>query len=416
MKTIKLLCASALAVASVGIASAQTPVKITGSTALRKATYFAIVNSLNSPAAAAIGGDTTGNDMSGAGRAIITGTLKTGTNSGSSVAYQLAWAGSVGGTKAVAQGLSTIPDASFDSAHTWMSTGNSRTPVSIVSGKIQGWTEIAAGSAAFDTATAPDAANSDVNKSLYPFSTSNLTEKNGAGVGVIQFYWVKGRKHPDITNTTSYEGLTNVTQLQGQLLLAAGALPLSMFTGDSNDAAIDVLLVGRNNDSGTRVSEEAETGFGFGFGTETQYQPIISGGLITGVTNVGNAGYSSGGSVATALKTAIQAGAVDDFGNPFVFLGYVGKGDKNNAVGGGAVVLTWNGNDGVVDANTQNGKYSAWSTGHAYYLNTIPNGVKKSALNNLADQLLVDVVQSGLPLNTMAVSRSGEGDRNPPAP
>jgi len=421
MKTMKLVSVSLLALACAGIASAQTLVKVTGSTAFRKATYFAIIDSLNSPKAAAIGGDTTNNDMSGAARAIIRGTLKSGPSAGVDVAYQLAWGGSVGGVQVVTQNLSTIPGTSFTSAQTWLSATNTLTPVSITGGKIQGWTE---GAAAFDAASTADATNSDSFQSSTPFKSPVLVEENaaGGGVGVVQFLWVKGRKHPDFSNSTSYEGLTNVTALQAQLLLAAGELPLSLFTGNASDIAYDVVLVGRNNDSGTRLDAEAEPGFGFGFGVENQYQPVISAGSITGISNVGDVGYASGGNVATALKTPIASGARDDAGNIFVFVGYVGKGDAGTAITGGAQALAYNGstyyNNSTAtynDAAIQNGAYTFWAYEHAYYRSSL-TGVKKNALDLMSNTLRGGSLavngepsQSGIVLTSMGVNRGIEG-------
>jgi hypothetical protein len=141
------------------------------------------------------------------------------------------------------------------------------------------------------------------------------------------------------------------------------------------------------------------------------------------VTNVGDAGYSSGGNVATALKTAIAAGAVDDAGLPFVFVGYVGKSDATTALLGGAIALSYNGVNYCTNSATQtyndaaisNAQYSFWSYEHTYY-RTGFTGVKKNALDLFSNTLRGGALavngeptQSGISLTGFHATRSIEG-------
>lgn len=407
MKRFKLITAGSLALAFASMASAQTFVKLTGSTAFRKATYDAIVKSLNTPKGAAIGGSAA--DFTGDAQAVITGTLKSGPSAGQAVVIQTAFGGSVGGLQVLTQGLTTIPGTAFDAAHTWMSsTTNTLTALTVNGdGTISGATILTAGTANYDTAATADTSMSDSFQSSSPFPTPSLLEENpaGNGVGVVQFFWVKGLQSPGVP-TASYNALTNISCLQAQLLLAAGELPLSLFTGVASDSAYDVVLLGRNTDSGTRLDAEAEPGYGFGQ-AENQYQTV--GSPITSLVNVGDNGYASGGTLATALKTSITAGTVDDNGNPFILVGYLGKSDKNTAVAGSAVVLKYAGFDGTVDTNIENGQYTFWAYEHAYYKSGLGT-VKQNAINLYSNQLRVtDAIQSGIVLTTMGVSRSIEG-------
>jgi len=419
MKIIKTLGAALVALASVGIASAQVNIKITGSTAFRKAAYFSIVDSLNNVKIATTAAS--GGDMTGAAQAVIVGTGKSSSSySGQTVTVQTAFAGSVGGINATANSLSTIPGSGFANNATWLSASNitSSTPLATVNtgtGTITGFTTVAASSSTCDAAAIPNATFSDSFQSSSPFPTPALNDENpaGLGVGVVQFFWVKEND----TGNSVAASLTNISSMQANLLLSAGILPLSVFTGNPADGATDVVLVGRNNDSGTRLDTEAESfsgsgSFGFGNSIESQYQPIITSGKVSGTNSVGDAGYSSGGNVAAALAGIQSAGATDSNGSPFIFVGYVGKSDTKTAVAGGATVLSYNGVTYPYtssDAVVQNGAYSFWSYEHIYYKSGLSTG-QVALAKDIGNQLrTVDVAQSGISIASMNVSRSIEG-------
>jgi hypothetical protein len=420
MKTLKTFGATLVALAVASIASAQVNIKVTGSTAYRKADYFAIVNSLNNPQIATTAAS--GGDMTGAAQSVIVGTGKSGTTyAGQTVTVQTAFAGSVGGINAVVNSLSTIPAGTvpaFPSNATWLLASNitSATPIATVNegaGTITGFSTVSATSANSDPGSAPVATFSDSFQSSSPFPSPALNDENptGLGVGVVQFYWVKEN---DTGNTVAAD-LTNITALQANLLLAAGELPLSFFTGVSADSSTDVVLVGRNNDSGTRLDTEAEASssagaFGFGQSTENQFQPTLdTTGKVNGVNNVGDAGYSSGGNVATALKGIQASGALDDSGNKFIFVGYVGKSDKNTAIAGGATVLNYNGVPYTSDAVVEVGQYSFWAYEHLYFKSGL-SATQQGFLKAVGTQLrTVEAPQSGIPIASMSVHRAIEG-------
>jgi hypothetical protein len=407
MKTTKILCAGALALTGVSLASAQTVVKITGSTAFRKSTYFSLVDSVNSPKGAAIGGS--GGNMEGAGRAVITGTLKSGPSAGQAVVFEVAWAGSVGGVQVMTQNLSTLPGASFTSAQTWLNASNSLTALTAnaSTGHITGYTEIT-GTPAFDAASTADASMSDSFQSSTSFQNPVLNDYQDpsafvAGVGIVEFVWAKGMQNPSIP-TASYNALTNASPLALQNLLGNGIVPLSVFTGNNADEAYDVVLVGRNNDSGTRLDAEAETGYGFGQ-TENQYQPV--GNPISSLTNVGNNGYASGGNVATALNTTVASSATDSNGKPFILLGYVGVSDNAN-VNGGNNKLTYTGVT-YSQPSIREGDYTFWSYEHLLTRTSL-SGVKLNAVNAVGNTIVTaDANYSGVTLSTMNVLRTIEG-------
>jgi len=414
MKTLKTIAALLLAATIVGTASAQVNLKVTGSTAFRNATYFGIVDSLNSPTAAAIGGTAT--NLATVTQAVIVGTGKTGTAyAGQTVTVQCAFAGSSGGLAVTTSNtIQNLPGTTFDENHTWLSASNisgGALTINPGAGTITGFTNVTSSGAAFDAAALPLATLADSLQSTTPYKTPALLQENSGGIGVLELNWVKGNNQ----TLAGYSRLTNMTSIQADLLLSAGELPLSLFTGNASDSGVDVVLVGRNNDSGSRLETEANAyssqgPFGYGFSTENQYQPTFDGsGNINGVTNVGDAGYEGGGLVATALKTVVDSGSVDDAGNPFIFVGYVGTGDKNTVLGvNSTALLTYDGSPST-DVAVQLGQYSFWFYEHLYYRSGLTTN-QVALIDNISSQIrLTDAIQSGPLLTSMTVSRSSEG-------
>jgi len=418
MKVHKLFTAGLLAVAMAGVASAQTQtIKWTGSTAFRKATWFSIVSSVTSPKVAVIGthgpGNDTTDDFSGASQGVITGTLN-----GNPVVIQLCFQGSVGGVGAVADQMSSIPNGPA-AAVTWMAASDTTGAPAVTNTgtALKGAVWFAAGTGTFDTYTPPQVTNSDSFYTSTPyFNKTNIAETANSPLGVVQFFWVKGADTNGVASR-----LSNITSQQANYLLATGEVPLAYFTGNSADAGTDVVLVGRNTDSGTRLDVEAESdvsggAFGFGQGGESLENAVISGGVIT-TTVVDPVGNNSGGNVATALDTAQHAGALDDSGNPFIMVGYLGLSDKNTAIGTAApgTVLTFNGVDGTNNNNILSGTYSFWAYEHTYYLSATTGGHPAVTAAQLADinlitgGIITNVAQSGIDGSTMIATRSLEG-------
>lgn len=417
-KLVKTLAASLLAVAAVASADALTYVKLTGSTAFRKSTVAAIINSLNSPTGAYIG-----SSVSGANQAVIHGTLKNGPSQGEEVVFQLAWAGSVGGVQVLDQNLTTIPGASFSSTSTWISTsGNTLSGVSVSSSgdsySISGGTALS-GTISYDAAATADVALSDTNQSVTPYNTTALWDIDGSGygyVGIVPFTWIKGAKGASVSQG-SYDRLTNITAQAAKRLITDGVANLTLFTGNDADAGVDVVLTGRNNDSGTRLIAFLESGFGL-TADPKQYSLTVSGGTITGLTEFSAAGgYASGGSLATALSAAPATNSPK--GRPFIVVSYVGISDALN-VNGGANALTYNGvgvnsvaggvSTSGLAAKIQQGAYSFWGYEHLLYresLGTSSNStdiVKRNAADLVAQQIgSVDAAAAGL-LNDVGVS------------
>jgi hypothetical protein len=120
----------------------------------------------------------------------------------------------------------------------------------------------------------------------------------------------------------------------------------------------------------------------------------------------GDAGYSSGGDLAWAMRATA----------PFIYVTYLGLSDSITAEtasggGGNATELTYNGIP-YSDAAVQNGQYSYWTYEQLDYLPTYgttdANG--KAVADSLAAEITTNTAATvGELLSTMHVTRAQEG-------
>lgn len=202
---------------------------MTGSTAFRKQVYNACLNLFSSPPSIQwdttkiIGGDgsTTNSNpvwtMSGNAAAAITAL------SGSSLVIHGNFTGSVQGMDAVENKL---PIVYLTTSGTLMTN-------------------------------TPTISYSDVSSTSTPFPVSgNYKEEK---VAVQPFVIVKSH-----TTSTSMNSITNISWDQLKSLINLGSLPLSVWSGNKTaDYGTPIYLVNRTQDSGTRRTVLAETGFGY---------------------------------------------------------------------------------------------------------------------------------------------------------
>jgi hypothetical protein len=390
MKASKIFFAGLLALSTAGVARAQTVVHITGSTAFRNATVSAITNILQPGYTFAY----SGTSFTGANQAIFTGTAIT---NNISVIIKTSWSGAAGGVQTVVQQL---PIA------TWLTN---TTP--------QSASGTANAPSTYDPPTPPDVSMDDGVQATTPLPNISSPVLSVQNVGAVTFKFLR--------NIGAPPALTNMTPLLAQALWANGSLPLSMWTGNAADTNL-VYAIGRDPDSGTRKTTFLETGIqnfvtGVTPTTVLQYEPTNASGVvnrsnpgaITGQTPwpvdtvdgvtfaLGDAGYSSGGDLAQAMKSS----------SPFIYVTYLGLADAATAEGGGAVDLTWNG-IAYSDPAIQNGQYTFWTYEQLGYLptygTTSANG--KTVADALAQEIIkVDAALAGELLSTMNVTRQQEG-------
>lgn len=295
--------AGLIAIAFAGTASAQTTIHIAGATTYRAAVNAAILGSSGSGGGILVTGSTTyaydnssTSGVWGASAVIIHGYLS---NGGSEVYIKEYWTGSAAGV--------------FDVANSNAFTGWIDTPAS-VSGTIPGCaailvstgTNIHGLSYTKTDNSAPDAAMSDVKASTIAYeiagstgsgsaygtiitnAITNLTlvdagnstrnpsssAKSKGTVGVAPMLWVLGNNTTGTTSATA--PFSNITQQNVNELVGYGAVPLQAFTGLTTDSNNWVCLIGRNEDSGTRITAFAEGQAGYGPATVKQYIPAYT--------------------------------------------------------------------------------------------------------------------------------------------
>jgi len=397
MKTPKIILAGLLGISAGGAAQAQTILHLTGSTAFRTAVNTAILDSMPGATYAYVGGSYTG-----ASETIVSGTNKA---TGIPCIVKTYWSGSLAGIETVSQAYPSSV-SSFLTNTTPMSTTG---------------TSIPAASAVFDPPTQPEVCMNDGYQfdSQYPLPA--LTEQ---AVGVVSFVFVKNS-----TGVANAAGLTNMTPLLAQALWLNGKLPLSMWTGNTNDLNTLVYATGRDPDSGTRKTAFLETGIQNFVQAPLQLTQVIqseplnsSGAVVNSATNgpvsslinwpaetvdnipfpVGDGGYNSGGQLAAALSVS----------SPYIMVSYLGLSDDTtltNAVGSSAN-LSYNGTY-YSHAATQNGQYTYWTYEFIGWLPSyIGSGNAYDIATNLSKIISTENLTGvGEALTNMNVVRSQEG-------
>jgi len=141
---------------------------------------------------------------------------------------------------------------------------------------------------------------SDVDKAATLFPNTPTTETS---IAILPFVWCKNYYAPST--------VTNITGHQVRPLLDNGALELTFFTGNTNDAASLMYVTGRDLDSGSRVMNDTDTYYSgtpvlYGFNTTAPTVWAVMNQNLLGA--IYGFGYSSGGNVATALTNQNAGG------------------------------------------------------------------------------------------------------------
>lgn len=324
MKVTTSLYVAALAAAATASVQAQTVIDITGSSAGRSAVHNGITSLLTGTTTAWNGGSS----VSGATRAVYKGNFQ-----GTDVIIRTYYSGSAAGIRDVAN----APQLNNQYLKTDVATSGG-------TGTVIDANALPGALAPASSETVSEIGFSDVFQSSTEFTANPLDDESQ--VGIIPFKFFK--------NDGANAALTNITPGQFRALYRfEGELPLSVFTGNAAHASTTVFAMGRNDESGTRITALAETGAGIFNGVQ-QYQANVANGVISSLTFVGNGGYNSGSLVATALGGTYTGGTI---------VSYLGSSDWTNAVDGGAVELTFNGVAYSPEA-VRNGSYSFWGYLH----------------------------------------------------
>jgi len=412
MKLSKLILAGILAAGFASVANAQTYVRFTGSTAFRTQAIQAIQAALSPGYKCAYNGTS----LTGANDQIFSGSV-----SGTSVIIKAHWNGSEAGIQLVAQdasGLATgyLPDSSI--------------PVSGTASVTDALSDVSIPDVTFsDTFQATSQFNSSASIIISgtAHTYASLVGANGYSggvVGIVPFKWIASNggklgSSGTITNMTSQlaRSLFTVSKVG-----SGGSLPLSLFTALTSDTSVNVYPVGRNPDSGTRLTEFAETGLG-ALKVVTQYQPVQSGttAVVTGTTQTmgsiqlwpvdtvngisivkANSGYASGGQLGAALALDTSSITTPQ-GTGGILVGFLSTGDAAVGIAGLARELSFNGVFYSTTAVTT-GQYTAWSYEHIYYRSG-------SSVSGIADTIAQQVHDNTAPVKTsqMLVGRLTDG-------
>ncbi len=370
-------------------AFADITIRITGSTAMRSQVHSTLTTGLGYAVDA-----WTSNSAATASSASYQ-IYSLGTN-GNKTTIKTSWNGSVAGVQAIAQSktnLSWLPDGT---------TGTSLTATGLVA----------------SDGVAADFAFSDCWQQATIFNTPVLTDTI---VGVVQFRWVTNEGSP----------ITNITPQQARVLYESGKLPLSFFTGNSADASKNVYAMGRDPDSGTRVTAFAETGLGTN-PTVIQYKATVSSGAMTEIfpypfnpdkfgvqLPIGNDGETSGGTLATYMgatsastpvRTATGVSAGEVAAAQIYTIGYLGTSDAATAVTNGGQIIAYSGVNPAVGTALadaiKGGSYHFWS-----YLHCMHGGLTGDKLTfyNTISNTLKTTASGGIALSDMLVERLSDG-------
>jgi hypothetical protein len=314
-----------------------------------------------------------------------------------------------------------------------------------------GWpTTIAAAPTTANTTdiVVPDVAMSDVFQSTTGFegtvatiingvkvnhSYATISGSNDNTVAIVTFKPMASATFPQGTGTTLVDdtGPTfNVSSysLTPQNFTATwsfGSTVLSQFTGNHVDENSLVYSTGRNQDSGTRMTYLAETGYGVNVPVVQQY-PTVTSGTVTAVNEypittingistgaVGNGGESSGSAVRGYLAYPFSKSLSFSGANSAYFVTVLGTADSAS-VYNAAIELPYVGTYYSATA-TEEGTYTLWSYEHMLY-NPAGSGLTGATLSfanavksNIEAANESGLAQAGLPLSVMQVTRPTDG-------
>lgn len=422
MKLVTTVMAGALALAAVGSANAQTQiVRYTGSTAYRSAVQAGILAAFDTtPAYGWVGA--AGSTLGGANQSIFSGTM-----GGIATVIATDFTGSEAGIQAVAGNNAEFAVPFLNATDTTLlaSLNTSGVILGTTAGADNEIPDVAMSDTWQSSSQFSGGSSSTISRVKYTYATLN----DAGPVGIVPFKWVASQSAT----------FTNITSQLVRSTYQNGGTPMSVFTGIEPAAGSPVTYVyplGRNPDSGTRLTAFLESGLGNTSATVTQWQPVTltNGEISTTGTTIssfikwptdtvnkisvvtGNSGYSSGGQLAAVLSDPVSS-SVTNYG---AMIGYCGVSDidpylTTTATNSGYYVqeLKYNGVAlGNAGGNYNNvtslieGQYTFWSYEHMYYRTGAPTAVTNvvSAVSSQVENNTAVVF-----LDSMKVNRSGDG-------
>jgi hypothetical protein len=423
--TKSILMAAAVAI-SIASASAQETIYITGSTAFRSAANGALISLYGANLAATDQSSPTSVD---AGNLLFTNCSVGGTN----VHISVAWSGSDAGMQTVASGTNvnkrlpfydwekiraqggSFPKTSLPGGS--MSAITINTNTSLAKGTI-GFADTFQGASVFSGGRAPDGAS---------YNTLQFVT-----IGVVPFNFGASRGFPytDITTSIACD------------LMERGFTTMNLFSGNGSDTNQRIWFMGRNPDSGTRIT----TLMVAKYGAQTpvlQFTPTVGSGTITALARsaagtingisiaAGNNGESSGSSLRNYLTNTFSPTLTVPLGFSRgvsnYAITYAGASDIKNVQPRGAVALSFNGVKGrlydpstlatTLDEGYTNiitGRYPFWCYEHITYDPLYANAAVSNVVTALKDNITSlastsSVLAPNIALGDMLVRRTRDG-------
>jgi hypothetical protein len=249
------------------------------------------------------------------GAALFHGFLK---SNGQEVTIKTLWTGSVAGVVDVGS-INNIGGASNSTG--WIDSSVIAVSTSVYGGQNPDGSLVTDGAQASPTKEAdpgspPNIAMSDsfrasTQKAIQTEPTNGRTIANTIGtaglidnkIGVVPFAFVAGAQN-DVAAAQTLAPFSNVTTQVARQLENAGFIQASAFTGSTSDNANFVFLIGRNEDSGSRVAAQAEPRFNYGQ-SSLQYQGHFTGTVTQQGASGGNPAIDEGGSAAQLSQLSL---------------------------------------------------------------------------------------------------------------
>lgn len=437
MKLFKSASIAALVLASSGLSSGQTIIRIVGSNGDRTATQNAIAHLLgansNTWSYRGVGGFIGGQTgSSGPVNSIPTGSnfgAWNGTFNGNPVVIKVSFSGALAGISAVAGNTN----------QRFVATNGADGTTAVIdpnSGSAVLGTDYEINKANFGLSTNFQT-TSPFNGTYQGVSYSTVDEEI-VGVSPLGFYASPG-----------FPSGLNITNQLAQQLYTSGSVPLSSFTGDyttggSGDQNKIVYAIGRNTDAGQRFGAYSEIGLGTTsvvkvwkstYSTAPTGSPLRGGVVgshvlwpaetVNGIYSpLGSGGHTSGANLAEYLTATLSSDAAkgkytDGTGDHFLYpsatagyyVGYVTPSDASTRIlPFGGVALKFNG-VALTDDNVRNGTYTAWLYNRILRPQSGLVGVPAAFATALANQIkTVDATNGGgLLESTLKVTRSTDG-------
>lgn len=415
MKSLKFIAVAGFAAAALAhSASAQTTVYVTGSSAFRTAAIAAI-NAATGKSAP--DGSDTGATSGPKNTSFIWNNATV--NGVTGVTVKATFTGSAAGIGTVAGSLAIpfLPDNSTGTTnHAAFDDATGSTP-----------------HATYPTAV-PDFCLSDAYQSSTTFVGGSNVDLNDNIVGVVAFKWIASKGFP-LNGGTAPVSKNSVEPNFIGGLFSAGRAPLSFMTGNAADHNVIIFAVGRNPDSGTRITALSDSGYGAlklvkqyqavpeltaanGSVTSHQLYPIET---IAGLSTIaaGNSGQASGGTLANYMSATLATSGLSGMNGSVTYsaayyLTYLGLGDASAALTNNAVELAYKGVNYSATA-LREGTYTFWGYEHIMDRGDIDG----TSAGDLRDAMISSITSAGTDLSAvgfhddanMHVKRTQDGGR-----